>query len=554
MTLNDYLLYIMGGVAAVTLLFGLIHGLRRGMFRSILRTIMLVGCAIGAFLASRYLIITYEPTIEEVARPYLYALGDAIVEVLEASPSLATYVVDVVCALLAPFMYLILFYTFKLATWLVYLIITLFIPKPWKKQKKAKAKAKGDGGEAPAKEKPKRRGYAWWSRLAGAAASLVGAAVIVISLFMPVAGYLDYAAEVYPAVEEAGLVNPENMSVDVATELSATQENPILQLVEQYGGTYLFDHLTELGESHVSVSHELTVMLEMIPAVQKLKDVDFNAMFDTQQTPDLSPIEDEILPILHESEWMETILSELMGTAATKWQAGETFLGIDIKGQLPPEHASALDGVLKRLSTTSQDRVIQDLVDLTDTVELVGETFTYMNNVANVSNVTQEELQDHMRDIMTNLTPGSAELLGSALSSEMVDVAGLSSESTETVKEMITSALNDIAAQDEEARIAESDAINALISYTSEDRRGDVQADEIVDTLLSSQVVKDVITEQVTPDENGETGSITVTAEQKVAIEAALEAKKLEAAADEDEETLAFLETLSDFFAIDLIP
>ena len=41
---------------------------------------------------------------------------------------------------------------------------------------------------------------------------------------------------------------------------------------------------------------------------------------------------------------------------------------------------------------------------------------------------------------------------------------------------------------------------------------------------------------------------------QKVAIEAALEAKKLEAAADEDEETLAFLETLSDFFAIDLIP
>jgi hypothetical protein len=277
--------------------------------------------------------------------------------------------------------------------------------------------------------------------------------------------------------------------------------------------------------------------------------VDFGAIFAENEAPDLSVIDEEMLPILHKSEWMETILAEMMSTAATKWEAGETFLGIDIKGQLPPEHAGALDGVLRRLKSTSQTRVVQDLADLTATVELVGEAFTYMNNVANPSNITTEELQEHMRDIMNNLTPGSAELLGSALSDEMVGAAGLSEESSKTVQEMITTALTTIAEQSTEEREAESDAINALISYTSEDRRADVTADEIVDTLLSSQVVKNVITEQITPDENGETGSITVTEEQKTAIDAAIEAKMLEASESQDEDTLAFLETLAGFFA-----
>jgi hypothetical protein len=357
----------------------------------------------------------------------------------------------------------------------------------------------------------------------------------------------------YPQVEASGVLG-EDVTATLASsgtseQLASTENNIILKTVKTYGGSYLFDHLTALGESESTLGKELSVMLEMIPAVQKLSSVDFGAIFAENEAPDLSVIDEEMLPILHKSEWMETILAEMMSTAATKWEAGETFLGIDIKGQLPPEHAGALDGVLRRLKSTSQTRVVQDLADLTATVELVGEAFTYMNNVANPSNITTEELQEHMRDIMNNLTPGSAELLGSALSDEMVGAAGLSEESSKTVQEMITTALTTIAEQSTEEREAESDAINALISYTSEDRRADVTADEIVDTLLSSQVVKNVITEQITPDENGETGSITVTEEQKTAIDAAIEAKMLEASESQDEDTLAFLETLAGFFA-----
>jgi uncharacterized protein YjeT (DUF2065 family) len=518
MSLNTIVLIVVCVVAGLHLFLGLVRGMKRGLAKSFIRTLTIVLSAVAAFFITEKLYAQFGGTIENSVRTYLEGQTDGtLAELINASPAMMHYLLEILCALISPILYAILFFILRLLTLIVYGFLCMFLPKSAKKPHGAT------------------------SRLGGAILSIAGAGVIVISLLMPAAGYLTYAAQEYPTLKEAGLVETSEAPEE---EINAISDNAAIALINRFGGEKMFNSLVSMEDGTTSATAELNVLLRLVPKVMGLQNVDFNAVFDTTaESPDMSPVSDGLLPVISDSAQLREILAELMSTAATKWKAGESFLGINIKEQLPSEYATSLDGVLTRLSTTTSDNVVTDLNDLVDTVVLVSDTFRYMSSISDTVNVSDEQLRENMKSIIMDLTPGSAELIGTALTDELIGNANLSESSTSAVKGLLLSTLTDIAdMESEEEREAESDAINTLISYTSESRRDSVSAGDIVDAVMESTAIKNSVIEKTSPDAEEKT-EITVSVEQKEKIEAEIALRAL-TANEEDQRALAAISAL----------
>ncbi len=527
---------------AIGLLEGIIVGCKRGVLRAGVRTATLLLSAFGAYLIAKALINTYGPTVEQTVGTLLENMAAEVAELFHASPTMLHYLTDIATALVAPLMFLVLFIVLRLFSLLVYGVICIFLPK-----RKHETVVDKNGNQHRGRRKPLNP----LSRLFGVALSCCGALLIVFCLMMPMTGYLDYAATVYPMAKETGVVPEDVVPASIDAQVEEIHECRAVTVIGRLGGKAAFSKLTVMQDGSSHATDETMILLNLVPAVMGVQEIDFDAAFEAEKPLDLSPIDEGILPAIANSAQLRQILAEIMKEAGTKWNANEEFLGINIKEQLPDAYKNSLDAALVRLSVTTSEKVIGDLQDLTDTVELVSATYNYMVAVSDTTYVTPEQLQSKMNDILNQLTPGNAELLSAAISDEIVGNANLAgNKSAGTLAGIVSGALTEVAEMpaDSEERNAESEAINQLFSYASTSRSETVSSDELLDSYLSSQALKNSVTEEVNnaDPETGETAQVTVSATQKAAIDAEVE-KRL---ADDElsEEDRAALEALKDLF------
>lgn len=506
-------------IAAVTVIFlivGIIWGLKRGVMRSLFRLVTIAAAAVIAYFISMGLTTRFYPQIQSAIATLATKGGEVLVEVTNASPSAVDFVVNLGCALVAPLLYTLLFCILRPLLWFVYAALCMFLPSK------------------------KKHPISGLSRGLGVAVSTVGCFVIVISLLMPMAGYMKLASGVYTDVKESGVVSTEGVPADLEEQLTTAANAKSVGLVDKLGGDFLFSHLSTA--SGVDIRAELNSILNLIPAVMRLSEINFEAMFDDSENVDLSPIKDDLIPAVDNAEELKSILAELLAYAGGKWLRDETAFGFDIKANLPAEYEGTLDAVLARLEKTTAATVTTDLTDLVNTVQTIADTYTYLYCIGDKSNtMTQEELQGAMSDILKGLTPGSAELVSQAVTSTLVENA-LVGTNTGVIADLVSDSLTEIATLTDEEKEVEAAAINNLISYTSAVRKDDVKSEEVVDALLESQTVQNVIQEKGTIKE-GETEpetKIAVSATQMAAMETAITEKELTATPEE----LATLEAL----------
>ena len=506
-------------IAAVTVIFlivGIVWGLKRGVMRSLFRLVTILAAAVIAYFISMGLTTRFYPQIQAAVETLATKGGELVAEFTNASPSAVDFIVNLACALVAPLLYTLLFCILRPLLWFVYAALCMFLPSK------------------------KKHPVSGLSRFLGVAVSTVGCFVIVISLLMPMAGYMKLASGVYSDVKASGVVSTESMPADLEEQLTTAANAKSVGLVDKLGGEYLFSRLSTA--SGVDIRAELDSLLNLIPAVMRLSEINFEAMFDDSENVDLSPIKDDLIPAVDNAEELKCILAELLAYAGGKWLRDETAFGFDIKASLPAEYEGTLDAVLVRLEKTTAATVTTDLTDLVNTVETIADTYTYLYCVGDKSNtMTQEELQGAMSDILKGLTPGSAELVSQAVTSTLVENA-LVGTNTGVIADLVSESLTEIATLSDEEKEAEAAAINNLISYTSSVRKDDVKPEEVVDTLLESQTVQNVIQDKGTI-KGGATEpetKIAVSEKQMTAMEAAIAEKELTATPEE----LATLEAL----------
>lgn len=538
MEINIALIVLLAGA----LIQGILIGRKRGMLRAGIRTGTLILSAFGAFYIAKALIKTYGPTVEKVVGNLIGNMAAEVAELFHASPTMLHYLTDIATALAAPLMFLILFIVLRLFSLLVYGVVCIFLPK-----REHETVVDKNGNQHRGRRKPLNP----LSRLLGMALSCCGALVIVFCLAMPLTGYLDYVATVYPAAKETGVVPEGVVPASIDGQIEEIHECRAMTVMGRVGGKTAFAKLTVMQDGNSHATDETMVLLNLVPAVMGVQEIDFDAAFEAEKPLDLSPIDEGILPVIEDSSQLRQILAEIMKEAGTKWSVSEEFLGINIKEQLPEAYKNSLDSALVRLSATDADKVIGDLHDLTDTVELVSATYNYMVDVSDTTNVTPEQLQSKMNDILNQLTPGNAELLSDAISAEIVGNANLAGNKTAgTLAGIVGGALTEVAEMpaDSEERKTESEAINHLFSYASTSRNESVTSEELLDSYLSSQALKSSVTEEVknTDPETGETAQVTVSATQKAAIDAEVEKRLADDALSEEDR--AALEALKDLF------
>lgn len=515
-------------VALLYLIIGVIWGLKRGFARSLFRLVSLAVAAVIAYFVSVRLIAVFGDTIREKLTALVDAKAASIAELVHASEMLVKYILSILTALLAPLLYSILFMLLRALLWILYAALCMFLPS--KKKKPIDA----------------------LSRVTGVVVSVVGCALIVISLLMPYAGYLRFAADSYPKVVEAEVFVNETLPPELDGELSAGANNKAVAAIRRLGGDFLFSHLSA-GASGLDLDRECDALLRLYGAIYDVSLIDFNAIFDENQTTDLTAIRVGLIGAVEDDENMKTILAEILSFAAGKWKDGETVLSVNIKEQLPEGYETALDAPLDRLAHTTPETVCTDLVDLTDSIETIFETYVYLHKVSRTTSddkVTQDELLGDMEQILISLTPGSAQLVSSALTTTIENNDNLKNqvgeENTATIAGIVSDSLESIAEMDEEERKKEAAAINNLISYTTKGRRDEITSEGLIDDILASKTIQQVVSEKGKTDgETGEPGiTLTVTTKQKAEMDTAIDERLADTKNPLTDEERATLEAL----------
>lgn len=523
-------------VALIYLIVGVIWGVKRGFARSLFRLLTLAAAAVIAFFITAGVIGAFGDAITAKLLALADSYAASAAELLHASEALIRYVLAIAIALLAPLLYTLLFMLLRVLLWILYAALCMFLPT--KKKKPIDA----------------------LSRVTGVIVSTVGCFLIVISLLMPFAGYLRFAAGSYPKVVEAEVFVNDTLPAGLDAQLEGGANNKAVLAVRKLGGDLLFGELSKQASKNgtywkdgLDLDQERDALLRLYGALYEVSLIDFNAIFDETKTTDLTAVKVDLIDAVGDSEVMKTVLAEVLSLAAGKWANGEEFLSVNIKEQLPDAYKTALDEPLAHLSGTTKDTVCDDLRDLACSIETISDTYVYLHKVSRTTGddrVGQEELQADMEQILGSLTPGSAKLVSSALTSTIENNENLKkqvgAENTTAIAGIISDSLTGIAEMDEEQKKAEAAAINNLISYTTASRRDDVTSDELLDDILASKTIQNVVKDKgQTDEETGETKTtLQVTQKQKDEMDAAIDKRLADTENPLSEDEQATLEAL----------
>lgn len=504
-------------VALIYLIVGILWGIKRGFARSLFRLITLAAAAVIAFFITAGIIDACGDAITAKLLGLADTYAAQIAELLHASESLIRYALAIAIALLAPLFYTVLFMLLRALLWILYAALCMFLPT--KKKKPIDS----------------------LSRVTGVIVSTVGCALIVISLLMPFAGYLRFAADSYPKVVEAEVFINDTLPQGLDAQLAAGADNKAVLAVRKLGGDLLFEKISRQASKNkndtywkdgLDLDRERDSLLRLYGAVYDVSLIDFEAIFDENKATDLTAIKVGLVDAVGDSEIMKAILAEVLSYAAAKWKNGEEVLSVNIKEQLPEEYKTALDEPLEQLSKTTPETVCDDLADLACSIETISDTYVYLHKVSRTTGegrVGQDELREDMEQILGSLTPGSAKLVSSALTSTIENNENLKKqvgeENTVAIAGIVSDSLTGIAEMDEEEKKAEAAAINNLISYTTVSRRDDVKSDELLDDILASKTIQSVVKDKgQTDEETGEAKTtLQVTQKQKDEMDAAID-------------------------------
>ncbi len=280
----------------------------------------------------------------------------------------------------------------------------------------------------------------------------------------------------------ASLFSPDTMVSDMITM------DTIVSLLGQYGDC---ENIEEEIEKLAGV---------ITDAVVVLSDIDFE---NVQVT-----------------EVVEKMGGLLDGMSETEIFGSETAQAL-LKAVMQSDMVSEQFGISKEEISQFADKVGEMVTGTegtyADATVAVSGTINMMQSVTD-ENKTAEEKKEATKELLDNITPASAEVLGSMVTSSMVTDMGVPAENAEAVSSTVTSMLNNMASyentEDSAAADREAEAVNQILNMamniTPESMEESslfndggeagllgVTAEEFVDLIAGSQVISQTLIETV---------------------------------------------------------
>lgn len=311
----------------------------RDMHRSILRA----GVSLGlTMLAIPLAILLTNSALDPLVLKALYAIGlDKIVPLamIDAFPSLEQSIVALVHMMIAPAIYLLVFWTILG----ILALIGHFVCRAIEQKKPELAKR---------------------SKPIGAAVGVVFGVVMIVAYMAPSAGYTAQIPYIMHALGEYEPSADQKDTQMVFDELASAQEQTknvsetfLLKAVRAMGGEAIFRATTETKIDGVKT--DLHTEIQVLDALsEKVADLATVPVKEYGQH-EYDTIKD-IADVIEPSELLRVLSAEGLSSLSRAWLNDEAFLGIE----KPTDDAAtevAINVVLKRFANTTKETVVEDI-------------------------------------------------------------------------------------------------------------------------------------------------------------------------------------------------
>ncbi len=440
-------------ITAIILLGGVVGaliGLRKGLFGAILRG----GLAVVALLVAFGL----TPALAEFLQPKVQPLMDKLLvsfaEVLEASPTLKDYIPTVLQKLVAPLTFVGIFVLCLVVASVVRLVLSILLKKLLSK-----------------------KGLV--SRLLGVVVLGVCGVMVSICFVFPITGYFANVSDIYADVKQSGVIKQSPLTDKIDQVMQAVPEQSAVKNINKLTGKY-FDKLVsyQVDEQSISIFSDVKDVTALIPPAKQ-----FAGGVSDVKTMDLSPIYD-ITQHIGQNVKLRNIVAEILSTAATKWQADQAFLGINLKSQLDEEYRFALDGVLEDLSKTTEETVVDDLNKLADTIQTIQHIYLYIDMLN--GNATLADLENQLYKVLISVDDHTVDLIHDLVTGDVLADMGI--PNADIVASVIGSVVDNAVASANDNQLAkDAKAINNIMHFVNNDSQ--VSATDVIESIVDSPVI-----------------------------------------------------------------
>lgn len=333
----------------ITGLVGLARGFKR--FRSSL--VVIAGSFVLAFVATLIL----KPILGDLIGGYLKQLLDANPEIgtmdaiRESMPTAADFLDALPSALIAPFIFSVCYGVILLIAETVRSIVCAIA-----KRKKSKDNAK-----------EKKTAF---NRLRGLAAGMIGGLILAFAFLLP---FIGYVGMVSVTVDELNAIAPEIMENILANEetgdmytnyIEPILNDPYIRFSYKIGGKTVFNAVSvmDIDGTHYPVSKVVSTGISMFGHIMPFVTTE-PVNYGDQQIEAVNRLVDD----LENDVLFTNICAELISGAATAWEKGESFLGMDAI-TAEENFKPVLDTVVSTFTTTTNENIVGDLRVVSDIV------------------------------------------------------------------------------------------------------------------------------------------------------------------------------------------
>lgn len=342
---------LFGAIFAVIFLacmaIGVLVAIKKGFFPSLLRLATLILSFIASVPLSLLIAGKCVGLYEKIM---LSVLGDALNQIAQHSPSTMDLLLHLPAAIIAPALFITIFYVLSLLTKIICRLLKVLLPS--------------------------RSGLTF--RILGGVAGALSALICLLAIAIPVWGTVSTVHRAVDIIAHSDTSKNQQLDSVVGTFekidadlLGPLGDNFVADIFTEKGDSALFRKLTqfEFHQEKLSLSEEITLLSQTASdALALASSLSDEASIQTpEQFSNLRTLASDV----DHSKLLRNICAEWLSAITTAWQKGETFMGIEPL-QVNASAKPFLNALYGYLSTTNEDRIANDLNCFIDILEILN--------------------------------------------------------------------------------------------------------------------------------------------------------------------------------------
>ena len=284
-------------------------GVLRGITRSRIRAICLLVCAVASHLITLVAKSRFAASYQELADVLKSSVTDLAQsdfwKMIDGSESFRNVLMQTAGALAAPLIYLLVFLILQLLTWIIYLIVMIFIGRRLK-------------------EKDSNRRLRFL-RILGL--TVVQVLIVAFVFLTPISFYLQIVGTAVNTVEKSGIGEAEQLQFVEKMTIVSEKESGLIRVYRALGGNAVSKSLTKMkiGEGKTNLVDEINVMAELSGEILSLKNAGDIGNYGENEARTI----EQIGETFGKSELLSTIAGELLFQVTDKWSNDQPFANME---------------------------------------------------------------------------------------------------------------------------------------------------------------------------------------------------------------------------------